>query len=186
MPTVSLSFLIMISAVAAASGVLSLVAPNPVYDMAALLLALHAVHGLGLRIALREQGGPQEIRRQFENLREELEQERSRLEVERAERSALEQQWIGLPAGEERAGRVVPLRSLQEAALPGGRTIFIPFKTLWADESGQDLVEYALLVALIAIIVIASLAILGPIIATVFNNISSNLGAVGGEGTCCD
>ncbi len=64
-----------------------------------------------------------------------------------------------------------------------------PFKALWADESGQDLVEYALLVALIAIIVIAALAILGPIIATVFNNISSNLGAVagsGGSGTCCD
>ncbi len=64
-----------------------------------------------------------------------------------------------------------------------------PFKALWADESGQDLVEYALLVALIAIIVIAALAILGPIIATVFNNSSSNLGAVagsGGSGTCCD
>ena len=46
---------------------------------------------------------------------------------------------------------------------------------LWADESGQDLVEYALLVALIAIIVIAALKILGPIIATVFNNIATNL-----------
>jgi pilus assembly protein Flp/PilA len=45
------------------------------------------------------------------------------------------------------------------------------FKALWADESGQDLVEYALLVALIAIVVIAALNILGPIIATVFNNI---------------
>lgn len=50
-----------------------------------------------------------------------------------------------------------------------------PFKALWADESGQDLVEYALLVALIAIIVIAALRILGPIIATVFNNIATNL-----------
>jgi pilus assembly protein Flp/PilA len=49
------------------------------------------------------------------------------------------------------------------------------FKNLWVDESGQDLVEYALLVALIAIIVIAALRILGPIIATVFNNIASNL-----------
>ena len=44
-----------------------------------------------------------------------------------------------------------------------------------ADESGQDLVEYALLVALIAIIVIAALKVLGPIIATVFNNIATNL-----------
>ncbi len=50
-----------------------------------------------------------------------------------------------------------------------------PFKALWADESGQDLVEYALLVALIAIVVIAALRILGPIIATVFNNIATNL-----------
>ena len=50
-----------------------------------------------------------------------------------------------------------------------------PFNALWADESGQDLVEYALLVALIAIIVIAALKILGPIIATVFNNIATNL-----------
>lgn len=50
-----------------------------------------------------------------------------------------------------------------------------PFKALWADESGQDLVEYALLVALIAIIVIAALKVLGPIIATVFNNIATNL-----------
>lgn len=50
-----------------------------------------------------------------------------------------------------------------------------PFKALWADESGQDLVEYALLVALIAIVVIAAIRILGPIIATVFNNIGDEL-----------
>jgi Flp pilus assembly pilin Flp len=36
-----------------------------------------------------------------------------------------------------------------------------PFNALWADESGQDLVEYALLVALIAIVVIAALRIVG-------------------------
>jgi pilus assembly protein Flp/PilA len=51
------------------------------------------------------------------------------------------------------------------------------FKALRQDEYGQDLVEYALLLALVAIIVIAALVVLGPIIATVFNNISSNLGA---------
>jgi pilus assembly protein Flp/PilA len=52
------------------------------------------------------------------------------------------------------------------------------FKNLWVDESGQDLVEYALLVALIAIIVIAALRLLGPIIATVFNNIATELKTV--------
>jgi pilus assembly protein Flp/PilA len=63
-------------------------------------------------------------------------------------------------------------------ALPEEVEMREPYAVLWADESGQDLVEYALLVALIAIIVIAALAILGPIIATVFNNIASNLQAV--------
>jgi pilus assembly protein Flp/PilA len=53
-----------------------------------------------------------------------------------------------------------------------------PFKALWNDESGQDLVEYALLVALIAIIVIAALRLLGPTIANVFNNIESELSTV--------
>jgi pilus assembly protein Flp/PilA len=62
--------------------------------------------------------------------------------------------------------------------MPGGETMLAPFKTLWADESGQDLVEYALLVALIAIVVIAALRLLGPIIATVFNNIAGNLSNV--------
>ena len=50
-----------------------------------------------------------------------------------------------------------------------------PVQALWKDESGQDLVEYALLVALIAIVVIAALRILGPIIANVFNNIGNTL-----------
>ena len=50
------------------------------------------------------------------------------------------------------------------------------FKSLWTDESGQDLVEYALLVALIAIVVIAALTALGPLIAQVFNDIGDELG----------
>lgn len=40
---------------------------------------------------------------------------------------------------------------------------------------GQGLVEYALIIALIAIVVIAALLVLGPRIAAVFNNISSTL-----------
>ena len=52
-----------------------------------------------------------------------------------------------------------------------------PFKALWTDESGQDLVEYALLVALIAIVVIAALTLLGPAIARIFTEITDNLDA---------
>ncbi len=43
------------------------------------------------------------------------------------------------------------------------------------DEEGQTLVEYGLLLALIAIVVIAALLILGPIVSQVFTNVGTNL-----------
>ena len=44
------------------------------------------------------------------------------------------------------------------------------------EEKGQGMVEYALLVALIAVVVIAGLVILGPIIKDKFVEISTSLG----------
>ena len=56
------------------------------------------------------------------------------------------------------------------------------WKALWSDESGQDLAEYALLIALIALVVIAAVTLLGQNINTVFNNIATALqNAVGGS-----
>jgi pilus assembly protein Flp/PilA len=46
---------------------------------------------------------------------------------------------------------------------------------LWNDESGQDLAEYALLIALIAIVVIAAVTLLGTNIEQVFNDIAGAL-----------
>ena len=43
-------------------------------------------------------------------------------------------------------------------------------------EKGQGLVEYALILVLIAVVVIAILALLGPVIGNVFSKIKSNLG----------
>jgi pilus assembly protein Flp/PilA len=43
------------------------------------------------------------------------------------------------------------------------------------EESGQGMVEYALIIALIAIVVIAGLAILGPKIRDMFVKIGNNL-----------
>lgn len=43
------------------------------------------------------------------------------------------------------------------------------------NERGQTLVEYGLLLALIAIIVIVALIALGPIISEIFTNIANNL-----------
>jgi pilus assembly protein Flp/PilA len=43
------------------------------------------------------------------------------------------------------------------------------------DEDGQTLVEYGLLLALIAIIVIVALLFLGPIISQIFSNVATQL-----------
>jgi pilus assembly protein Flp/PilA len=45
-------------------------------------------------------------------------------------------------------------------------------------EKGQGLVEYALIIVLVSIVVIAALMVLGPQISNVFNTISSTLGTV--------
>ena len=43
-------------------------------------------------------------------------------------------------------------------------------------EKGQGLVEYALILVLVAIVVIAALMILGPVIGNLFSKINSSLG----------
>lgn len=43
------------------------------------------------------------------------------------------------------------------------------------DENGQGMVEYGLIIALIAIVVIAALTILGPKIAKMFNGVNEQL-----------
>jgi pilus assembly protein Flp/PilA len=42
-------------------------------------------------------------------------------------------------------------------------------------ESGQTLVEYGLLVALIAVVAVAALVFIGPIVSQMFQNIADNL-----------
>lgn len=46
---------------------------------------------------------------------------------------------------------------------------------LWSDESGQDLVEYVLIIVLVALAVVAALEFLGGAITQVFNNAGSEL-----------
>jgi pilus assembly protein Flp/PilA len=45
------------------------------------------------------------------------------------------------------------------------------------EESGQGMVEYGLLLALIAVVVIAALVILGPKVGETFNKVSNKLPA---------
>lgn len=55
---------------------------------------------------------------------------------------------------------------------------------LWTDESGQDLAEYALLLAFIAIAVVLTLPLLGQAIDGIFSSITGELNAApGGSGS---
>lgn len=49
------------------------------------------------------------------------------------------------------------------------------FKALMTSKKGQGMVEYGLLVSLIAVVVIAALLLLGPQIASVFTSITGKL-----------
>jgi Flp pilus assembly pilin Flp len=48
-------------------------------------------------------------------------------------------------------------------------------RSLWQDESGQDLAEYAMLVVLIAIVALTAVSLFGNRIATEFNNAEDQL-----------
>lgn len=48
-------------------------------------------------------------------------------------------------------------------------------RSLWADESGQDLVEYALLLVLIALVAIAAVELLGEEVTQIFQDTQAGL-----------
>jgi pilus assembly protein Flp/PilA len=54
-----------------------------------------------------------------------------------------------------------------------GKEVIVMYVTL--DERGQGLVEYAMILAFIAIVVIAVLMLLGPMIGNVFSTINNSL-----------
>lgn len=49
-------------------------------------------------------------------------------------------------------------------------------RSIWADDSGQDLAEYALLIALIALVAIVAVTLLGTNVSNIFNDIAGALG----------
>ncbi len=46
---------------------------------------------------------------------------------------------------------------------------------LWREEEGQDLVEYALLLVLIALVAVASIQTVGKAVSNAFSNTAANL-----------
>lgn len=54
-------------------------------------------------------------------------------------------------------------------------TLYVKFQTLASNEEGQDLVEYALLICLIALVVITGVNHVATAVTSVFNQLSSSL-----------
>lgn len=48
-------------------------------------------------------------------------------------------------------------------------------RKLFCDESGQDMIEYALLASFISIVAIATLRLIGPLVSTIYDNIVTAL-----------
>jgi Flp pilus assembly pilin Flp len=48
-------------------------------------------------------------------------------------------------------------------------------RSLWTDEAGQDIAEYAVMVAVILIIVVGTIRLIGSNSNTVFSNVASSI-----------
>jgi Flp pilus assembly pilin Flp len=51
----------------------------------------------------------------------------------------------------------------------------VPVGSLWAEEEGQDIAEYAVMLAVILVIVVGTLRLVGSNTNTVFSNVASTL-----------
>jgi Flp pilus assembly pilin Flp len=56
-----------------------------------------------------------------------------------------------------------------------GAAFMKTLKHLLRDESGQDMVEYAVLAAFISIVAIATIRTIGPLIAAIYQNVAAAL-----------
>ena len=53
----------------------------------------------------------------------------------------------------------------------------VDFMNFWKNEKGQGLTEYALIIALVAIVAVAALTLLGGQISGIFDDVTGDLGA---------
>jgi len=57
----------------------------------------------------------------------------------------------------------------------GGQTVIQSIRQLWAEESGQDVAEYAVMLAVILVIVIGTVRLIGGSANNVFSQVGSQL-----------
>jgi Flp pilus assembly pilin Flp len=62
---------------------------------------------------------------------------------------------------------------LRRANAPGGQPVTKFLERLWSDERGQDIAEYAVMLAVILVIVVGTIRLIGSNANNVFSEVSS-------------
>ena len=62
-----------------------------------------------------------------------------------------------------------------DESLTGGQTVMQAIRRLWTDESGQDVAEYAVMLAVILVIVIGTVRLIGTNANNVFSQVGSQM-----------
>ena len=62
-------------------------------------------------------------------------------------------------------------------------SVYCYFSSLFSQEEGQDLIEYALIAGLIALIAVAAITTVGTNVGTIWSNLSGKVAAAAGAGS---
>jgi Flp pilus assembly pilin Flp len=55
-------------------------------------------------------------------------------------------------------------------------SVYTMLKSMFGEEEGQDLIEYALIIVVFVLVAIVGLNLLGPLVSTMWNDIAAQLG----------
>ena len=78
-------------------------------------------------------------------------------------------------AVERRGRRVFPGRDNAWGVVASGATVIEMIRQLWAEEQGQDVAEYAVMLAVILVIVIGTVRLIGGNANNVFSQVNSQM-----------
>jgi pilus assembly protein Flp/PilA len=82
---------------------------------------------------------------------------------------------LGRPWVTELTERVVPGYGLKCAEAQEGEPVASLFRQLWSDERGQDIAEYAVMLAVILVIVVGTIRLIGTNANSVFSQVGSSI-----------
>jgi Flp pilus assembly pilin Flp len=71
----------------------------------------------------------------------------------------------------------MPVRSApsRNGKLPGGNPMSTMIHRLWSEDAGQDIAEYAVMLAVILVLVVGTVRLIGSNANTAFSNVASTL-----------